>query len=73
MRQALDEKIKPVLMINKVDRSMLELELTPEELYKNLQRIVEDINVLIATYNSEDSPMGNIQVSIILDQAHKTY
>lgn len=60
-------------MINKVDRSMLELELTPEELYKNLQRIVEDINVLIATYNSEDSPMGNIQVSIILDQAHKTY
>lgn len=73
MRQALDEKIKPVLMINKVDRSMLELELTPEELYKNLQRIVENINVLIATYNSEDSPMGNIQVSIILDQAHKTY
>lgn len=52
---------------------MLELELTPEELYKNLQHIVEDINVLIATYNSEDSPMGNIQVSIILDQAHKTY
>lgn len=60
-------------MINKVDRSMLELELTPEELYKNLQHIVEDINVLIATYNSEDSPMGNIQVSIIHDQAHKTY
>lgn len=60
-------------MINKVDRPMLELQLTPEEIYKNLQRIVEDINVLIATYNSEDSPMGNIQVSIILDQAHKTY
>lgn len=54
-------------MINKVDRSLLELLIEPEELYKNLQRIVEDINVLIATYNSEDSPMGDIQVSIVLD------
>lgn len=67
MRQALNERIKPVLMINKVDRSLLELCMEPEDLYKNLQHIVENINVLIGTYHSEDSPMGDIQVSVALD------
>jgi elongation factor 2 len=34
LRQALGEKIKPVVIINKVDRALLELQLTKEDLYQ---------------------------------------
>ena len=34
LRQALTERIKPVVIINKVDRALLELQLTKEDLYK---------------------------------------
>jgi elongation factor 2 len=34
LRQALGEKIKPVVMVNKVDRALLELQVTKEDLYQ---------------------------------------
>ena len=49
--------------MNKMDRALLELQLDEESLYKTFERIVENINVIIATYNDEDGPMGNIQVN----------
>lgn len=33
LRQAMSEKIKPVLMVNKIDRSILELKLDGEAMY----------------------------------------
>ena len=33
LRQALAERIKPVMTINKLDRAYLELQLDPEEMY----------------------------------------
>ena len=63
LRQALGERIKPVLFMNKMDRALLELQLEQEDLYQTFQRIVESTNVIIATYSDEDGPMGNIQVS----------
>ena len=53
LRQSLAERIKPVLVINKVDRALLELQLTKEDLYGNFQRCVENVNVTIATYNDK--------------------
>merc|ERR1712147_605922 len=60
LRQAIAERIRPVLFMNKMDRALLELQLEPEELYQKFQRVVEDVNVIIATYGGcdEDSPMG---------------
>nr|QWE91346.1 translation elongation factor 2 [Placidida sp.]UGN13548.1 elongation factor 2 [Placidia abyssalis] len=60
LRQALSERIKPVLMCNKMDRALLELQLDPEDLYRSLQRTVENINVIVATYN--DELLGDVQV-----------
>jgi elongation factor 2 len=60
LRQALSERIKPVLIINKVDRALLELQLPKEDLYNNFLRCVESINVIIATYF--DQAMGDLQV-----------
>ena len=53
LRQALGERIKPVLVVNKVDRALLELQLTKEDLYQAFSRVIESVNVVIATYNDE--------------------
>jgi len=50
LRQALAERVKPVVMCNKLDRVLLELNMDPEECYMNLTRVIEDVNVLINTY-----------------------
>ncbi|KAJ2480576.1 translation elongation factor 2, partial [Coemansia sp. RSA 2052] len=62
LRQALTELIKPVIMINKVDRALLELQLPQEDLYQTFCRVVENVNVSIATYQDENA-MGSLLVS----------
>ena len=62
LRQAIAERIKPVVFMNKMDRALLELQLEKEDLYQTFQRIVESVNVIVATYSTEDGPMGNIMV-----------
>uniref|UniRef100_A0A672REJ2 Elongation factor 2-like n=1 Tax=Sinocyclocheilus grahami TaxID=75366 RepID=A0A672REJ2_SINGR len=67
LRQAIAERIKPVLMMNKMDRALLELQLAPEELYQTFQRIVENVNVIISTYGEdENGPMGNIMIDPVI-------
>nr|UQE85687.1 elongation factor 2 [Thamnaconus modestus] len=66
LRQAIAERIKPVLMMNKMDRALLELQLEPEDLYQTFQRIVESVNVIICTYSTEDNPMGDIMVDPVI-------
>jgi elongation factor 2 len=63
LRQAIAERIKPILFMNKMDRALLELQLEQEELYQTFQRIVENVNVIVATYADEDGPMGDIKVT----------
>lgn len=62
LRQAIAERIKPILFMNKMDRALLELQLEAEELYQTFQRIVENVNVIIATYNDDGGPMGEVRV-----------
>ena len=47
LKQALAERVKPVLFINKVDRAIKELKLTPEDLMKRLESIVVEVNKFI--------------------------
>merc|ERR1711962_1172298 len=63
LRQAIAERIMPVLFMNKMDRALLELQLGQEELYQTFQRIIENVNVIIATYNDDDGPMGEMRVA----------
>jgi elongation factor 2 len=58
LRQAMQEKIKPVLMINKVDRAILEQKLEGEDMYKQFIKVIDIANVTITTYQSED--MGDL-------------
>jgi elongation factor 2 len=54
LRQALAEKIMPVLMVNKIDRGILELQVDGENMYQNFQRVIENSNVIICTYECAD-------------------
>ncbi len=47
VRQALKELVKPVLFINKVDRLIKEVKLTPEEMQKKFIDIINHVNNLI--------------------------
>jgi elongation factor 2 len=49
-RQAVEERVRPVLYINKVDRLIKELRLTPEKIQAKLMRIINDFNKLIDMY-----------------------
>jgi elongation factor 2 len=60
LRQAISERVKPVLVVNKVDRALLELQLPAEELYQAFCRSIESVNVIVATYN--DEALGDVQV-----------
>ncbi|XP_034475737.1 elongation factor 2-like [Drosophila innubila] len=62
LRQAIAERIRPILFLNKMDRALLELQLDTEELYQTFQRIIENVNLIIATYNDDSGPMGEVSV-----------
>jgi elongation factor 2 len=47
LRQALKERVKPVLFINKVDRLINELQVTPEQMQERFKKIIEKFNHLI--------------------------
>jgi len=47
IRQALKERVKPVLFINKVDRLVNELQLTPEQMQERFIKTIAQVNALI--------------------------
>jgi len=47
LKQALRERVKPVLFINKVDRLIKEVKLTPEKIQERLIKIITEFNALI--------------------------
>ena len=54
VRQALRERVKPVLFINKVDRLINELKLNSEEMQKRFQKVIVDVNRLINKYAADE-------------------
>jgi len=47
------ERIRPVLMVNKIDRSILELKTDAESMYQNFIRVVDMVNVIVSNYEIE--------------------
>jgi elongation factor 2 len=50
LMQALRERVKPILFINKVDRLIKEIKLTPEEIQRKFAKILLRVNSLIEKY-----------------------
>ncbi len=54
IRQAIREKVKPVLFINKVDRLINELRVTPEEMQNRFIKIINKFNELLDRVVADD-------------------
>jgi len=52
LRQAMQERIKPVLIINKVDRAIVELKHSGEEIYQNFVKVIDVVNSITSSYQS---------------------
>jgi elongation factor 2 len=64
LRQALKERVKPVLFINKVDRLINELQVTPEQMQERFAKIIEKFNHLIDQIaEKEYAPKFKVNVS----------
>jgi len=50
IRQALEERVKPVLFINKMDRLTKEMKLNPQEIQSRLARIIAVFNQIVDNY-----------------------
>lgn len=53
LRQAIEERVIPILFLNKLDRAFLELKKNEEELYQDLYKTVENTNALIRLFTPE--------------------
>jgi elongation factor 2 len=47
IRQALRERVKPILFVNKVDRMINELRLTPEQMQERFYKMITEVNARI--------------------------
>ncbi len=63
VRQALKEKAKPVLFINKVDRLLTELKLNQQQTFDRLLKLINDVNKLIDGFAPEEFA-GKWRVSV---------
>ena len=63
VRQALKEKVKPVLFINKVDRLINELQVTPEDMQERFMVQITKVNNLISRF-APDGHEKDWQVSV---------
>lgn len=50
LRQTWVEKLKPILVINKVDRLITELKMSPGEAYIHLAKLIEQVNAVMGSF-----------------------
>ncbi|KAJ1976721.1 Cytoplasmic GTPase/eEF2-like protein (ribosomal biogenesis) [Dimargaris xerosporica] len=50
LKQAWTENVRPILVLNKMDRLVTELRMTPLEAYTHLCQILEQVNAVMATF-----------------------
>ncbi|ODV85396.1 hypothetical protein CANARDRAFT_198607 [[Candida] arabinofermentans NRRL YB-2248] len=50
LRQAWVDKLKPILVLNKIDRLIVELQMTSLEAYLHLSKVIEQVNSVIGSF-----------------------
>ncbi|KAJ3069098.1 Cytoplasmic GTPase/eEF2-like protein (ribosomal biogenesis) [Podochytrium sp. JEL0797] len=54
LRQALSENVRPILVINKIDRLITQLKMSPHEAYSHMSMILEEVNAIVGTFHMEN-------------------
>lgn len=62
LKQAYIEKLKPILVLNKIDRLILEKQMTPLDAYVHISQVLEQVNATV----------GNIFASDVMSKEVKT-
>ncbi|RVX66915.1 hypothetical protein B0A52_09039 [Exophiala mesophila] len=68
LRQVWLEKLKPLLVINKIDRLITELKMTPAEAYSHLERVLEGVNAVIGGFFQGERMEEDLQWRERVDQ-----
>ncbi|CAK42061.1 uncharacterized protein An14g05000 [Aspergillus niger] len=50
LRQTWVEQLKPILVINKIDRLITELKMSPSEAYSHMSKLLEQVNAVIGSF-----------------------
>ncbi|PYI00663.1 P-loop containing nucleoside triphosphate hydrolase protein [Aspergillus sclerotiicarbonarius CBS 121057] len=50
LRQTWVEQLKPILVINKIDRLVTELKMSPSEAYSHMSKLLEQVNAVIGSF-----------------------
>ncbi|XP_023227441.1 elongation factor-like GTPase 1 [Centruroides sculpturatus] len=69
--QAWTENIRPVLVLNKIDRLILERKMTPLDAYVHLQQVLEQVNVVTAELFTSDILEKFQTESVLNDKGEK--
>jgi len=73
LRQAWLENIRPVLVLNKIDRLITEWKMTPSEAYHHLQRTLEQVNAITGELFTSDVFAKSLEVSTALFQFNSSH
>jgi elongation factor 2 len=65
LKQAVREKVKPILFINKVDRLIRQLKLSPEQMKERFSKIISEVNAFVKSVKGDDEWEVNVQDSSV--------
>ncbi|KAL3474131.1 P-loop containing nucleoside triphosphate hydrolase protein [Aspergillus californicus] len=68
LRQSWVEQLKPILVINKMDRLVTELQMSPAEAYSHLSRLLEQINAVIGSFYQGERMEEDLQWRVRMEE-----
>ncbi|KAK9869094.1 hypothetical protein WJX84_011258 [Apatococcus fuscideae] len=72
LRQAWQEKIKLCLVVNKIDRLITEVRMSPQEAYERIKAVISHVNMVLSGFQSEQHISDSDAVlALSEEQAHK--
>lgn len=71
LRQTWTEQIKPILVLNKIDRLVTDLKLTPYEAYIHMSKLIEQVNAVIGAFFAGDRMEEDLKWRELLEQDQK--
>lgn len=73
LQQAYADRLRPILVINKMDRIITELKLAPSEAYHHLVQLIEGVNAIIGSFFASDKLADDYRWREMSEQQRGTF
>ena len=70
IKHAIQENVKLTLVVNKIDRLILELRIKPADAYYKIKHTIEEVNTFIRWALSIETTEHSTQLTLILSQCY---